>query len=76
LIEQFDYEIDAVSVRKAKNIANEVDRKRTNKMTLRFASSIESLPPPGPAKGRAILIPEIHPLLPINADKNGDKWCK
>jgi hypothetical protein len=41
-----DHEIEAVSVRKVKNIASEVDRKRTNRIILRFASSMEFLPSP------------------------------
>jgi hypothetical protein len=41
--------MDAVSVRKAKNIAREVERKRTNRITLRLASSIGL--PPFPANG-------------------------
>jgi len=45
---QFGQETDAVSVRKAKNIASEVDRKRTNKITLFFASSMGL--PPSPAQ--------------------------
>jgi hypothetical protein len=48
--ERFGQEIDAVSVRKAKNIASEVERKRTNRITLRFASSIGL--PPFPHPGR------------------------
>ena len=36
----FGQEIVAVSVRKAKKIASEVDRKRTNRITLLFASSM------------------------------------
>jgi hypothetical protein len=45
---QFGQETDAVSVRKAKNIASEVDRKRTNKITRFFASSMGL--PPSPAQ--------------------------
>jgi hypothetical protein len=49
-------------VRKAKNIANEVDRKRTNKITLLFASSMGLPPFPGPARRGAILIPNLLAL--------------
>jgi hypothetical protein len=65
----FDQEIDAVSVRKAKNIANEVDRKRTNRITLLFASSIGFSPFPGPGGSGAIIIPEIDLFFPINSGK-------
>ncbi len=68
---QFDQETDAVSVRKAKNIASEVDRKRTNRMSLLFASSIGFPPFPSPGVRRAILIPEVDLLFPINPCKGG-----
>jgi hypothetical protein len=66
---QFDQETDAVSVRNAKNIANEVDRKRTNRISLLFASSIGFSPFPSPRQRRAILIPEIYLVFPINPCK-------
>lgn len=69
---QFDQEIDAVSVRKAKNIASEVDRKRTNRISLLLASSIGFPPFPSPRKIRAILIPEIDLVFAINPCKGGE----
>ena len=68
-VAQFDQETDAVSVRKAKNIASEVDRKRTNRITLLLASSIGFPPFPGPGRSGAILIPEIDLIFPINSGK-------
>jgi hypothetical protein len=56
-------------VRKAKNIASEVDRKRTNKIILLFASSIGFSPFPGPGGSGAIIIPEIDLFFPINSGK-------
>ncbi len=60
---KFDQEIDAVSVRKAKNIASEVDRKRTKRITLLFESSIGSPPFPSPRGIGAILIPILSDLF-------------
>lgn len=69
-VAQFDQETDAVSVRKAKNIASEVDRKRTKRISLLFASSIGFPPFPSPWwKRRARLIPEIDLVFPINPCK-------
>jgi hypothetical protein len=56
-------------VRKAKNIASEVDRKRTNRISLLFASSMGIPPFPSPRERRAILIPEIDVVFPINPCK-------
>lgn len=66
---QFDQEIEAVSVRKAKNIASEVDRKRTNRISLLLASSIGFPPFPSPREVRAISIPEIDVVFAINPCK-------
>jgi hypothetical protein len=66
---QFDQETEAVSVRKAKNIASEVVRKRTNRKSLLFASSIGFPPFPSPRESRAILIPEIDLVFAINPCK-------
>jgi hypothetical protein len=56
-------------VRKAKNIASEVDRKRTKRISLLFASSMGFPPLPSPRERRAILIPEIDLAFPINPCK-------
>jgi hypothetical protein len=56
-------------VRKAKNIASEVDRKRTKRISLFFASSMGFPPLPSPRERRAILIPEIDLAFPINPCK-------
>jgi hypothetical protein len=56
-------------VRKAKNIASEVDRKRTNRISLFLASSIGFPPFPSPREKRAILIPEIYLVFAINPCK-------
>lgn len=53
----FGHEIDAVSVRKTKNIASEVERKRMNRIILLFASSTGLPPSSGPGGTGAILIP-------------------
>jgi hypothetical protein len=53
-------------VRKAKKIASEVDRKRTNKITLLFASSMGSLPSPAQeaVEQYQYQIPLIFPINP------------
>jgi len=56
-------------VRKVKNIANEVDRKRTNRITLFFASSIGFPPFPGPGGKWSNINTRNRFVFPINSGK-------
>jgi hypothetical protein len=65
-VAQFDQETDAVSVRKAKNIASEVDRKRTKRISLLLASSIGFPPFPSPGKKESNINTRNRLLFSIN----------